>query len=64
MANVITPKNGEEILLTLRKNPNKFSKEIIKGLALLILPVLAFIFFNNPIVLTIATVLVLSLIHI
>ncbi len=59
MANVITPKEGEKVLLTLRKNPNKFGKVIVKGLVFLILPILAFIFFSNQIILTIAAFLVI-----
>jgi len=59
MPSVITPKDGEKVLLTLRKNPNKFGKQIIKGLIFLLIPILAFIFFNNQIILTIAVVLLL-----
>jgi membrane protein YdbS with pleckstrin-like domain len=57
MASVITPKEGEKVLLTLRKNPNKFSKEIAKGLLLVILAVLGFLFFSNNIIITIAIVI-------
>ncbi|MEI7690431.1 MAG: PH domain-containing protein [bacterium] len=59
MPSVITPRDGEKVLLTLRKNPNKFGKQIIKGLIFLLIPILAFIFFNNQIILTIAVVLLL-----
>jgi len=61
MPGVITPRDGEKVLLTLRKNPNKFSKQIAKGLAFLVVIILAFIFFNNQIILTVAILLLLLL---
>ncbi len=57
MASVITPKPGEEVLATLRKNPNKLGKQIFWFLLILILAVLGFIFFvTNEIVMTISLV--------
>ena len=65
MANIITPKEGEEVLLTLRKNPNKFGKQIFWFLLLLVIAVLGFVFFySNTIVATIAlVVLAASLVY-
>jgi membrane protein YdbS with pleckstrin-like domain len=58
MASVITPKPGEEVLLTLRKNPNKLGKEIFIGLLILALGILGLVFFmSNSIVSLISLIL-------
>ena len=47
MATVITPKKGEELLLTLRKNPNKFARQILIFSAFVVVAVLLFTFVQN-----------------
>jgi uncharacterized membrane protein YdbT with pleckstrin-like domain len=59
MAVSITQKPGEEILLTLRKNPNKFSASISKFLLLFLAGVLLFVFFQNQYVLLAAIIILL-----
>lgn len=63
MASVITPKPNEEVLLTLRKNPNKLSKEILISIAVLALGILGLVFFISNYILFIIslTLLVIAL---
>ena len=59
MAVSITQKPGEEVLLTLRKNPNKFSKSIMKFLLLGIVGALLLMFFQNQYAVLAALVILL-----
>lgn len=65
MPSVITPKEGEQVLLTLRKNPNKFGKNIFITLIMASIAVLGFVFFatNNIIASASLIVLLLALIY-
>ena len=54
MARVITPKEGEKVLLTLRKNPNKYGKQIFVFFALIIVSIGGFFVYNHDIVYMIA----------
>ena len=58
MRSVITPKESEQVLLTLRKNPNKFGKNIVVTLTLTVVAISGlFIFFTNNIIIIISIVL-------
>lgn len=59
MAYAITQKPGEEVLLTLRKNPNKFGSSIVKFLIMIGIAVALFLFIDNQYVLLAALALVL-----
>ncbi|MEI6267125.1 MAG: PH domain-containing protein [bacterium] len=59
MSNVITPREGEEILLTVRKSMTRFLKQIFRFLLLFIPAVALLVLYNNQIVVIFASLLLI-----